>query len=131
MKVEANSLEIMIVAYAPNAISGIQVNVGVIVVESCRGEIYKIKARFISDVQLILNFDPHADLQMLRSLFSELESRLELRQERQETLRLIEETFSNTIRISERKAVHPYSSVEDELKGLFNTYVLRSTSSTT
>jgi hypothetical protein len=51
----------------------------------------------------VKSIDTDADIEMLEALFQDIKSRLEAPSQRLEMLTLIQDSFSNTIRVSEKK----------------------------
>ena len=113
-----------------------QVNLGVMLLETCESEIGFADLRFRPDLETVLERDPDADLDYLRLLEEELRDMLRSRRLRRQfgagpkvsardwIVSRILEDFSNTITVLEPVAVctDPAGSPEEELLKLLRMY---------
>ena len=95
--------EFFLLRYAPDAVREESVNVGVVLVESSGNW---AEVRFTKDWKRVKCLDPEADVETLEALEGEIRERLgEGGDGRKWLLKRMEDTFSNTLRLSEPKAV--------------------------
>jgi len=99
---EPRHMEFLVVRYA--LMDG-QIPVGVVLFEIVRDRIFFAKARFIEDMQKVLDFDPDADLAVLRSIFRDIESKVNDPAETMEVLGQMQGSFSNLLQVSDNQAV--------------------------
>jgi Protein of unknown function (DUF3037) len=98
------TLEYFFLQYAPNALSEECVNVALIQLDSgatgsgiCS---FRVAKDWIGRVQSI---DPDVDLEMLAAAWTEFERMLSDPERSRETLMMIEDSFSNVLRVSSRR----------------------------
>jgi hypothetical protein len=119
---ERRQCEFFLLRYAPDAVKDEFVNVGVVLVESGGGW---ADVRFTKDWKRVRCLDPEADVEMLEGLEREIKERLlEGGSSREWLLKRMEDTFSNTIRLSEAKAVLA-DSPQEEIGRLAEMYLER------
>ena len=95
--------EFFLLRYAPDAVREESVNVGVVLVESSGNW---AEVRFTKDWKRVKCLDPEADVETLEALEGEIRERLsEGGEGRRWLLKRMEDTFSNTLRLTEPKAV--------------------------
>jgi hypothetical protein len=95
--------EFFLLRYAPDAVREESVNVGVVLVESSGSW---AEVRFTKDWKRVKCLDPEADVETLEALEGEIRERLsEGGEGRKWLLKRMEDTFSNTLRLTEPKAV--------------------------
>ena len=95
--------ECFFVQYAPNSLEERTLNIGVVLIGRGHATERCFYTRFISEWETVQKFDPDADIEMLKSVTIDLERQLTESAQREETLRMIQESFSNAIRISSPK----------------------------
>jgi hypothetical protein len=92
-------MEFLLLQYAPNAVTEEAINIGVLVLNEQGADV-----RFRKDWDLLSRLDPDADLEMLDAIRRDIEMKFHS-PEREEMLKTIETSFSNTIRCSSRGQV--------------------------
>ena len=100
----ANQRELvyLLIRYSPR-IAGDEINIGFVLFEPNDLEKGFCKARFLDGWQdRVTVFDPNADLDMLQALANDISARLDTSSTRMEMLNVMEDSFSSTLRISER-----------------------------
>jgi hypothetical protein len=115
-------MELQVISYVPSATNSKHLDVGIIVVEKAKDQITFLDTRFVSDMNKVLAFDPHADIEMLQSCFREFEKRLHDPGERYAFLSMMQDTFSNVFQFSAPKAVLISTKPEDEIEKLASLY---------
>jgi len=119
---ERRQCEFFLLRYAPDAVKDEFVNVGVVLVESGG---HWADVRFTRDWKRVRCLDPDADVEMLEGLEREIRERLvEGGDSREWLLKRMEDTFSNTIRLTAAKAVLA-DSPQEELGRLAEMYLER------
>ena len=119
---ERRQCEFFLLRYAPDAVKDEFVNVGVVLVESGG---HWADVRFTRDWKRVRCLDPDADVEMLEGLEREIRERLvEGGDSREWLLKRMEDTFSNTIRLTASKAVLA-DSPQEELGRLAEMYLER------
>jgi hypothetical protein len=91
-------LEFFLVSYAPNASSEQSVDMAVVIVGDGFADV-----RFAPNWDRVLALDPDADTELLTTLTSEIRGNLQVADRREEMLRGMQDSWSNTIRVSPRK----------------------------
>ncbi len=98
--------------YAPNPLSEEAVNIGIILLDPEAPATGFCKARFVPHwLAKVLWVDPEADIQMLEILAQDVERRLSGPESRLEMLNQMENSFSNLVRVSERRECHTQNPV--------------------
>jgi len=119
---ERRQCEFFLLRYAPDAVKDEFVNVGVVLYESGGGW---ADVRFTKDWKRVRCLDSEADVEMLEGLEREIKERLlEGGSSREWLLKRMEDTFSNTIRLTEAKAVLA-DSPQEEIGRLAEMYLER------
>jgi Protein of unknown function (DUF3037) len=95
-------MEVVLLRYVPNVLKDEHVNIGVVLAEPGGGGFRD--ARFTSDWRNVRALDQDADLDVLQALAVEIREKLLKASNWEELLRSMEESFSNVIQLSERKA---------------------------
>jgi hypothetical protein len=98
---DQKQLEFFLLLYVPNAFNGEALNLGLVLLArdgSFAG------ARFTRDWSRVRALDPAADVEMLQAFAQEVSRQLDTADARDAVLRRLEDTFSNAIQPSERKA---------------------------
>jgi len=100
----SKKLAYLLLSYAPSPLSGKSVTIAVVLFDPasvatglCR---VHIGAHW---KQRVLNVDPDADIDTLEALTSEIEYKLNLPASREMMLQVMEDSFSNALRVSDRK----------------------------
>jgi len=97
-------LEYFVLQYAPNALTDECINLGLVVLDPSLPETGFCVVRFAENWGKRVQFiDPEADLEILSASVLEFERRLCNPEQRAEMLRIMEDSFSNSIRVSSRK----------------------------
>jgi hypothetical protein len=119
---EHKHCEFLLVRYVPDAVKGEFVNIGVIVLDTSRGN---AEARFLRDWRQVLRLDPEADLEMLAAVTADIQQNLTGGEgDRQRMLHLLNDSCANTIQVSEPKGLLTDSPAR-ELECLLEMYVER------
>jgi hypothetical protein len=121
---DARSMEYFLLRYSPEVTGSAEINVGVVLFERVGKELRFAKARFTEDMERILKFDEDADIEMLAAIFRDIETRLSRPAEAEETLGMIQDTFSNTIVVSDSKGVLVSDEPESALESLAAIYIV-------
>lgn len=96
-------VEYLLLQYAPYAASNAFLNVGVLLFTPKLRLDGFCQMRFVPDWEnRIRLFHPDADIELLAAMFREIERRMEDADQRVEMLRTMEDSFSNTIRVSRK-----------------------------
>jgi hypothetical protein len=98
-------VEFAVVQYVPLATDWDSINLGVLIVQETEGRIVFADARFNCDRARILAFDPDADVEMLEAICRDIRQKLRDANERESFLRMMEDSFSNSIQLSDRKTI--------------------------
>jgi hypothetical protein len=103
---ELQQYEFFLLRYVPNAVTEEFINIGVVLLSATpdapSGSRFA-EARFIRDWHRVRCLDPDADLEMLSSLERGVRARFAAAGDREELLRLMNESFSGTIQLSATK----------------------------
>jgi hypothetical protein len=95
--------EFLVVRYAPDAIKGEFVNIGVVLLN---GEAGAAEVRFTRDWRRVRCLDPLADTEMLESVEAELRERLRAGgADRERILHLLRDSFANAVQVSAPKGL--------------------------
>jgi Protein of unknown function (DUF3037) len=92
-------LEYFVLRYVPNVVRGEFVNIGLAVFAS--GDEAFAEVRFVENWDAVLALDPDADLVVLDAFAEHLRRRFRVREDRDEILRSMTDTFSNIIQLAE------------------------------
>ena len=93
-----------IVRYCPNLLTDEFINVGVVLWSRSSFPSGFCSARFAPSWQeRVMALDPSADLDVLAAIFEDIKHRLDDPKSRQEMLGVIQDSFSQAIRISEKR----------------------------
>jgi hypothetical protein len=96
-------LAYVVLGYAPNTLADEVSNIGLILFDPEELETGYCKISFFPKWQsAVLRLNPKADIRILETLARDIERRLSTKRDRREMLHLIEDSFSNTIRSSNR-----------------------------
>jgi hypothetical protein len=121
---DARSMEYFLLRYSPQATGSAEINVGVVLFEKVGEELRFARAHFIENMERILKIDADADIEMLNAMFRDIETRLSRLAEAEETLAMMQETFSNTIRVSDSKGILTSDEPESALESLAAIYIV-------
>ena len=91
-------LQYFVVSYSPEAIGNVQINLGVVLIAP---DAKLIDARFVDDWGKVRLLRPRADIGLLRAICLDIQERIK-HGDAEEIIRIMEDSFSNTIRVSER-----------------------------
>jgi hypothetical protein len=116
---DRQQLEFFLLQYAPHAVNGEAMNIGVVVMAPDRSF---AEARFTRDWSRLRGLDPTVDLEMLASLARELREELRSDGKREQVLKQLAESFSNGVRVSAVKACLG-ESLEQEVEILARMYL--------
>jgi hypothetical protein len=97
---ERSPCEFSLIRYVPDPVKNEFVNIGVLLREAGRPEAAKTELRFTRDWKRVRCVDPHADLHMLEALERELQGRVAS----PELLRMLGDSLSNVVQMTEPKA---------------------------
>jgi len=99
---EQKKLVYFLIRYSPR-IAGDEINIGFVLFEPNDLERGFCKAGFLEGWQTkVSEFDPDADLEMLQALANDISQQLGDPNTRMQMLNLMEDSFSNAVRVSER-----------------------------
>jgi hypothetical protein len=100
----ARNVEYCVLDYVPNIVRDKSVSIAAIFIDACDEEkgtcTMTLAADWQTQVQLV---DPNTDLEMVAAVLSEIGERLLSPGQRCEVIRQLEDSFSNTVRVSERR----------------------------
>ena len=100
----AHELHYIVLRYAPMLLSDDGLNLGLVLFDPREVEDGYCNVSFFSNWQSkVLRFDPEADIEMLEAITQDIERRLTCKETRWEMLHLMEDSFSNMIRVSVRQ----------------------------
>jgi hypothetical protein len=97
---ERRTLDFFVVSYAPQTLKGESVNIAVVVVSDGF-----VDVRLVRDWQRVAALDPDADLELLTAVASEIRDALRIPGKQEEMLRMMEDSWSNAVRLSPRKGI--------------------------
>lgn len=100
-------LEYFIVFYAPEALGNTRINLGIVLL--CPDG--KASVRFVSDWKRIQDLQPDSDIEMVRAICNDIEKQIK-NQNAHEIVRIMEDSFSNEIQLSERMQCQTNDQVE-------------------
>jgi hypothetical protein len=120
---EPRQMELFVLEYAAGIGASSKINVGVVIFERTGTQVPFAKARFVHDGRLIQRVDPDADIDVLASLFRDIEHRLDRPDCRQEMLRLIQDSFSNLLQVSEARPILVADDPSEEIDRLASLYL--------
>ena len=113
--------EFFLIRYVPDAVKGEFTNIGVLLREAGRSD--SAVVRFTRDWSRVKCIDANADLELLEALEGEMDARLRLSSgDSKPLVSIIEETFSNSIQMTEARACLAENMVT-ELELLMRMYV--------
>ena len=115
--------ELIVLSYFPSLHQ--KLNVAVILVQSEGNHPCEIDCRFLQNMQLLSALDPNADIEVLSATFREIKERLRSEEHREQMLRIMEDSFSNCIRISDRQSVTIKDNISTELDEIVARYLQR------
>lgn len=101
----ATNREYCFLRYVPNVIDNKSISIAAIFIDSDDTKKEEIcTVSFTDDWQTkVLLFDPNADLEMLEALLGEIQDRLSCEGKSSEIIRLMEDSFSNVLQLSQRR----------------------------
>jgi hypothetical protein len=103
--IRATNREYYFLRYMPNVIDNKSVSIAAIFIDSDdtkKDECCTVS--FTDDWQAkVLQLDPNADVEMLEALLGEMQDRLSCEGTRSEMIRLMEDSFSNVLQLSQRR----------------------------
>ncbi|SRR5258708_7276748 len=111
---KARRLKFMVLRYAPSVLSERFVNIAVLSYEVDTGSF--ADARFLDGWESALRLDPNADVEMLGALKQEIQSGWPSIERREMLLRMILDSFSNSVQISDEQTCltnNPESEMRD------------------
>ena len=100
----SSDVEYIVVQYVPNVLSDKSVALAAVLI-SLAGREQEVGTMICADnwQRQVRILDPSADLEMLAHLLAEIRDRLLSPSERSETIRQLEDSFSNVIQVSSRR----------------------------
>ena len=101
---EKRQLEFFLLRYVPDAVKDEFVNIGLIMLEPGVNGAGFAEVRFTRDWRRVRCLDPQADVEILEALEQDIRAHLQDERDREAVLRKLEESFSNLIQLSPRKA---------------------------
>src|SRR5919198_1410152 len=96
-------LAFFLLRYVPDAVKGEFVNIGVVLVGSQKDADYG-DVRLTTDWRRVQCLDPDVDIEVLQALEREVRVQLASTHDRDMLLRRLQDSFSNTVQVSEMKA---------------------------
>jgi hypothetical protein len=117
--------EFFLIRYVPDTVKGEFINIGVLLQEACRlgAPPQNAQVRFTRDWSRVRCIDSDADIDLLEALEGEIDTRLRLgSSDSKPVVSLIEDTFSNSIQMTEARACLAENMVT-ELELLMRMYV--------
>ena len=91
-------LEYFLLRYVPNALKDQCVNIGLAIFALGKEDFGHV--RFLGTWETVLNIDPQADIEYLNAFARDMQERFHDKQSRDELVRIIKTSFSNTIQVS-------------------------------
>jgi hypothetical protein len=91
-------LEFFLVSYVPHTLRDESINIAVVMIGDGFADV-----RFVRDWQRVLVLDADADIELLKELACEIRDKLRAGGQREDMLLMMENSFSNAIRLSPRK----------------------------
>jgi hypothetical protein len=122
---QTRHIEFVVLSYVPQVVAGDKYDVGLLVLERSDGRTRLVAARFIPDTKGLLAFDPNADVKWLLAFFRDIEQCLKDPEDADVFLQMMQDTFSNTVQISDPKTVIVHGDPIDEIDQLAALYVYR------
>lgn len=102
VRYEQRKIEFFVLSYVPNILRGNGLEFAILAFERPRGI---AEVRFIETAEGLLAFDPNADMDMLKGLYREIETRFQHPDDANAFLHKILDSYSSTIEISEPQTV--------------------------
>jgi hypothetical protein len=100
---EKRQLEFFLLRYVPKVVTEEFVNIAVVILEPAIDSQGFADVRFAENWKLVKSLDPGADIEMLDALKYEVGKQIQDVARREQFLRLLEDSFSNVVRVSPRK----------------------------
>jgi Protein of unknown function (DUF3037) len=97
-------LEFFLVRYMPHIVTDEFMNIGIVLFDPAEPRLGFCEARFIPNWQQLTSFDEDLDIEEMRIIASDIERQLMDPDSRGYMLQLMENSFSNVIQVSPRKA---------------------------
>jgi hypothetical protein len=117
---KARRLKFVILQYTPSILNQSSVNIAVLGYEIDTGSFGD--ARFLDGWEAALRLDPNADIEMLDALKKEIQSGWPNVERREALLRMLLDSFSNSIQISQEHSCLT-NNPSDEMRGLVLRYL--------
>jgi hypothetical protein len=117
----ANCLQYFVIYYSPNALGRGKINLGVVLLDLATKN---NSVRFIRNWERVQSFHPDGDIELLQAICREIEERIN-GGDAENIIRLMEDSFSNDIQISERMEYHG-SDVRSTMIDLVTTHLRES-----
>ena len=115
--------EFFLIRYVPDTVKNEFVNIGVLLREAGAKDAAPASVRFTRDWSRVRCMDPDADVALLEGLESEIQERLRLgAADTQPVMKMLEESFSNAVQITEARACLA-ESIPAEMEQLARMYV--------
>ncbi|HSE47986.1 MAG TPA: DUF3037 domain-containing protein, partial [Terriglobales bacterium] len=112
-------IEFFLLRYVPDALREEFVNIGVVLREPASGE---SAVRFAPDWKRVRCLDPDADTELLDALVRDLQKKLASAGDRETLLRIMQDSFSSSVRLSPAQGVLA-ASLDDEARRLAQLYL--------
>jgi hypothetical protein len=94
----AQHFQYLVIYYSPDTLRGAKINLGLILLAAVAEE---TAVRFISDWQRIHSLHPDGDIEVVKAICRDIEQQVK-RGDAAEIVRMMEDSFSNTIQVSAR-----------------------------
>lgn len=102
--------------YSPTALGFARLPLGVVLIDP----VIKARAvRFIKDWDRVKHLDRHADLEVIRAICRDVEERIQS-EDAEEIIRVMEDSFSDAICVSDRAAVYAGDDPDQTMNELAN-----------
>lgn len=121
MSPDSRKMEFLVARYAPD-LTG-RINVGIVLFERTTDGFSFAKARFTRNLRRISTFDEDADIDVLQSIFDDIERDVNSSPERIASLLEMQATLSNGIQFSDPKGTMVLGDPESEVDRLVSLYL--------
>jgi hypothetical protein len=99
-----HKLEYMVISYT-NGEGSLEKAIGVVLFEKSGTRLSFVTTRFMQDTQILKEFDPDIDLELIQASIHDIQQNLANEHERDDFLKMMQDNFSNALCVSDSKAV--------------------------
>lgn len=119
---DQRELDYYVVSYVRDVVSGEKINIGLLALQLDGTTVSFAKSHF-GRIELVQQFDPDADIEMLKSLCAEIESIFQTGQDVESFIAMALDSFSNQLQISDKQTIAMTEEPQREFERLAATYL--------